>query len=91
MNDDLAPKRIYELRLLNVDLQKDQEDRLLVTDIRVGNSGALEANQIFLDSDEIHKIFYNGQYFVNEMPLDEYEELKRDNHHHHHDDEDENA
>jgi hypothetical protein len=86
MNDDIT-KRYYELRLLNVDLQKDQEDRLLVTDVRVGASGALEANQIFLDSEDTHKIFYSGQYFIREMSADEYEELKSDGHHHHHDEE----
>jgi hypothetical protein len=88
MNDDL-PKRIYELRLLDVDLQKDQEDRLLVTDLRVSASGALEANQIFTDSNSTHKVFYSGHYFAREMPLEEYEELKHDHHNHHHDIEDE--
>ena len=91
MNEDITPKRIYELRLLNVDLQKEQEDRLLVTDVRVSASGALEANRIFVDGDVVIKIFYNGQYFINEMPLEEFEELKREDEHghHHHEGEDE--
>jgi hypothetical protein len=91
MNENLPIKHIYELRLLNVDLQKDQEDRLLVTDVRIGPSGALEANQIFLNSEDTQKLFYNGQYFITEMPMEVYEDLKKDghNHHHNHEDEDE--
>jgi hypothetical protein len=81
MNDDIVPQRIYELRLLNVDLQKDQEDRLLVTDVRAAG-GALEANQIYTDSDSMNKIFYHGDYFIREMLLEEFEELKEHGHHH---------
>lgn len=88
MNENDLPKRVYELRLLNVDLQKDQEDRMLVTDVRVGTSGALEANQIYTDSESMNKIFYHGDYFIREMPLEEFEELKEHEQHHHHEEDD---
>lgn len=90
MSDDL-PTRIYEVRLLNPDIQKDQEDRLLAKDIRIGPSGALEFTRIFPDSEDTYKGFYMGEYYVTEMDKEIFEEMQKDHeeHHHHHEDEDE--
>ena len=91
MSEEIT-RRIYEVRLLQTDLQKDQEERWLGEDVRVSPSGVLEFNQIFTDSDDKRKVFFHGQFLVTEMPLSEYLELREMNGHdcgHNHDEDDE--
>lgn len=90
MNEDL-PTRIYDIHLLNPDVQKEQEDRFLARDVRIGPSGALEYTRIFTDSESSYKGFYNGEFLVQEIDQEDFEEMKHDHehHHHHHDEEEE--
>jgi hypothetical protein len=76
MKDDDITRRIYEIRLLQTDLQKDQEERWLGEDVRVSPSGVLEFNQIYTDSDDKRKVFFKGEFLVTEMPLSEYQEIR---------------
>jgi len=69
-------KRYYEVRLLNDDLAKSNDDRMLGTDVRISPSGAIEFNQVYTDSESINKVFFNGSYYIKEMPLEEFEELQ---------------
>ena len=86
MNDNGVPtSRIYNIRFLNADLQKEQFDNCLAKDVRIGPSGAIEYTRIFSDSDSEYKGFYNGEYLIEELDKEEIEEMKH--HHHHHDDE----
>lgn len=92
MNDKEMPGRVYNLRFLNTDLQKEQFDNLLVKDVRIGPSGTIECTRIFNDSDSEYKVFYNGEYLIEEIDQEQLEEMKRADEEHrrrHHGDEDE--
>ncbi|MGH7974945.1 MAG: hypothetical protein ACREBR_05425 [bacterium] len=79
MTDDLT-RRIYSLRILETDLQKEGLDHLLVSDVRVGQNGTLECNHVFVDSERVQKLFYNGKFFLEEFSSEEFEEIKNHTH-----------
>jgi hypothetical protein len=90
MNDDL-PFRVYGIRFLNADLQKEQDDRVLAKDLRVGPSGILEFTRIWPDSESENKGMYSGEFLAEEIDRDQFDEWKEEaeeHHREHHGDED---
>jgi hypothetical protein len=86
MNDDL-PTRVFNIRFLHADLQKEQYDNLLAKNVKIGPSGAIEYTRIFSNSDSEYKGYYNGEYLIEEISPEELEDMKH--HHHDHEDDDE--
>jgi hypothetical protein len=75
MNDDALPFRVYGIRFLNADLQKEQDDRVLAKDLRVGPSGVLEFTRIWPDAPESeNKGMYHGEFLAEEIDKEEFEE-----------------
>lgn len=91
MNDDnIVPKRLYNIKLLNEDLQKQNNDFFTAQDVKVSPAGVLEADRVWQDVPFVTKVFYNGEFYITELGPDEVEEwYNPDEEHHHHDDEDE--
>lgn len=95
MNDDL-PFRVYGIRFLHPDLQKEQDDRVLAKDLRVGPSGILEFTRIWPeDETQENKGMYRGEFLAEEIDRDMWEEWQKDaaehKRMHHSDDEDDDA
>ena len=74
MDDNSLPFRVYGIRFLNVDLQKEQDDRVLAKDLRVGPSGILEFTRIWPDSEAENKGMYRGEFLAEEIDREEFEE-----------------
>jgi hypothetical protein len=78
MSDELIPSRVYEVRLLDIDLQREGEDRFLAEDVRVSTAGILEANRIYIDSPRKEKVFFSGKFFITEMSQEHFKMLKEE-------------
>jgi hypothetical protein len=92
MNNDALPFRVYGIRFLNADLHKEQDDRVLAKDLRVGPSGILEFTRIWPDAPEAeNKGMYSGEWLAEEIDREDFEEWQREakehNRQHHHEDE----
>jgi hypothetical protein len=75
MNDDALPFRVYGIRFLHPDLQKEQDDRVLAKDLRVGPSGILEFTRIWPeDSTQENKGMYRGEFLVEQIDQDMWDE-----------------
>jgi hypothetical protein len=92
MNNEALPFRVYGIRFLHADLQKEQDDRVLAKDLRVGPSGVLEFTRIWPDAPDVeNKGMYHGEFLAEEIDREEYEEWQREAEEHkrtHHGDED---
>lgn len=88
MGDSNLPFRVYGIRFLNVDLQKEQDDRVLAKDLRVGPSGILEFTRIWPDTDVENKGMYHGEFLAEEIDRDQFEEWQAEAKGHQHDEDD---
>lgn len=91
MNDEnIVPKRLYNIKLLNEDLQKQNNDFFTAANVKVSPAGVLEADRVWQDVEFTTKVFYNGEFYITELGPDEIEEWyhpEEGPHNHHHEDE----
>jgi len=72
-DENLVPKRLYNVHLLNDDLQKQNQDFFTAENVKISASGALEADRIWQDVPFTTKIFYSGPFIVQELSPEEAE------------------
>jgi hypothetical protein len=72
-DENLVPKRLYNVHLLNDDIQKQNQEFFTAENIKISASGALEADRIWQDVPFTTKIFYMGPYFISELSPEEAE------------------
>lgn len=84
MNEDIVPKRLYNIKLLNEDLQKQNNDFFTAENVKISPAGVLEADRVWQDVEFTTKVFYSGEFYVTELGPDEVEEWFNEEHHHHH-------
>jgi len=90
MSDNIVPRRLYYVDLLNVDIQKENQDKFVAENVKIGPSGVLECDRVFADSKITLKMFYNGQFHIVEMDREDVENFENpEDCGHHHEDEDE--
>jgi hypothetical protein len=88
MEDNIVPKRLYNVRLLHDDLQKQDNASFVASNIKISPSGVLEADRVWTDVEFTTKVFYSGEYYITELGPDEVEDFYSDDpHEHHHGDE----
>ena len=90
MSDSIVPRRLYYVDLLNVDIQKEGQDKFVAENVKIGPSGVLECDMVFADSKTTLKTFFSGQFHIVEMAREDVEHFENpeDCGHHHGDDED---
>lgn len=74
MNDDIVPKRLYNIKLLNEDLQKQNDNFFTAENIKISPAGVLEADRVWQDVTFTTKVFYSGEFYVTELGPDEVKE-----------------
>jgi hypothetical protein len=89
MNDDIVPERLYNIKLLNDDLQKQNNDFFTAKNVKIGPTGVLEADRIWQDVEFTTKIFYSGPFLIQELSAEEAEHWYDDECEHNHEDEEE--
>lgn len=72
--DNIVPKRLYHVKLLNEDLQKRDDSFFVAENVKISTAGVLEADRIWQDVEFATKVFYNGEFYVTELSPEEVEE-----------------
>jgi len=71
--ENLVPKRLYNVKLLNDDLQKQNNDMFTAENVKISAAGILECDRIWQDVEFTTKIFYSGPFIVQELSPEEAE------------------
>ena len=71
--ENLVPKRLYNVKLLNDDLQKQNNDMFTAENVKISAAGILECDRIWQDVEFTTKIFYSGPFIAQELSAEEAE------------------